>query len=108
MKNMVKEVKEALTVHGTKFTVRGLKDTYRCKEEFDISESDLKVGEWGYFPTIFEVHADSNTTSIYGEFRGMNVDKFGPTCVWLYTFDMLGSRTSGKIKYSDVTLLKKS
>ena len=32
----------------------------------------------------------------------MNVNKFGPTCVTLYTFDMLGNRTSGKIKYSDV------
>tara|TARA_B110000444_G_scaffold246103_1_gene267279 strand:- start:814 stop:1140 length:327 start_codon:yes stop_codon:yes gene_type:complete len=108
MKNMVKEVKEALTVHGTKFIVEGSKGTYRRKEEFDTSESDLEVGEWGNFPVVFEVHADSSTTAIYGEFRGMNVDKFGPTCVWLYTYDMLGSRTSGKIKYSDVTLLEKA
>ena len=32
----------------------------------------------------------------------MNVNKFGPTCVTLYTFDMLGKRSSGKIKYSDI------
>ena len=32
----------------------------------------------------------------------MNVNKFGPTCVTLYTFDMLGKRSSGKIRYSDI------
>lgn len=37
--------------------------------------------------------------------QGMNVNKFGPTCVTLYTFDMLGRRISGKIKYSDITLI---
>ena len=34
--------------------------------------------------------------------QGMNVNKFGPTCLTLYTFDMLGRRISGKIKYSDI------
>ena len=32
----------------------------------------------------------------------MNVYKFGPTCVTLYTLDMLGNRTSGTIRYSDI------
>ena len=32
----------------------------------------------------------------------MNVTKFGPTCVTLYTFDMFNRRISGKIKYSDI------
>ena len=36
----------------------------------------------------------------------MNVNKFGPTCVTLYTFDMLGNRTSGKIKYSDIEFVE--
>ena len=29
----------------------------------------------------------------------MNVNKFGPTCVTLYTYDMLGNRTVGKFRY---------
>jgi len=29
----------------------------------------------------------------------MNVNKFGPTCVTVYTYDMLGNRTSGKFRY---------
>ena len=36
----------------------------------------------------------------------MNVNKFGPTCVTLYTFDMLGNKTSGKIKYEDIEFVK--
>jgi len=36
----------------------------------------------------------------------MNVNKFGPTCVTLYTFDMLHNRTSAKIKYSDVVFVE--
>ena len=35
----------------------------------------------------------------------MNVTKFGPTCVTLYTYDMLGSKTVGKIKYSDIEII---
>ena len=35
----------------------------------------------------------------------MNVNKFGPTCMTLYSFDMLGKLTTGKIKYSDITLI---
>ena len=38
----------------------------------------------------------------------MNVNKFGPTCVTLYTFDMLGNRTSAKIKYSDVKFVEEN
>jgi hypothetical protein len=32
----------------------------------------------------------------------MNVNKFGPTCVTVYTYDMLGNRTSGKFKYEEI------
>ena len=35
----------------------------------------------------------------------MNVKKFGPTCMTLYSFDMLSNMTTGKIKYSDITLI---
>ena len=36
----------------------------------------------------------------------MNVNKFGPTCLTLYTFDMLGNRTTGKIKYEDIEFVE--
>ena len=38
----------------------------------------------------------------------MNVNKFGPTCVTLYTFDMLGKKAIGKIKYSDIEIITDS
>ena len=36
----------------------------------------------------------------------MNVNKFGPTCVTVYTYDMLGNRTSGKFKYEEIKFVK--
>jgi len=33
----------------------------------------------------------------------MNVKKFGPTCVTLYTYDMLGNKTVGKFRYDCIT-----
>ena len=36
----------------------------------------------------------------------MNVQKFGPTCITLYTYDMLNNKTTGKIKYSDVVFVE--
>lgn len=44
----------------------------------------------------------SENASIWNLLRGMNVEKWGPTCVTLYTYDMLGNKTTGKIKYLDV------
>jgi hypothetical protein len=34
------------------------------------------------------------------------VKNFGPTCVHLFTFDMMGNRTKGKIKYKDVEIIR--
>ena len=48
---------------------------------------------------------DCNVYSIHDGWRGMNVKKFGPTCVTLYTYDMLGKKTVGKIKYSDIEII---
>ena len=36
----------------------------------------------------------------------MNINKFGPTCITLYTFDMMGNKTTAKIKYTDVTIVE--
>ena len=38
----------------------------------------------------------------------MNVNKFGPTCVTLYTFDMIGNKTTGKIKYEDIEFVEEN
>ncbi len=48
---------------------------------------------------------DCDIYSINDGYHGMNVTKFGPTCVTLYTYDMLSNKTVGKIKYSDIEII---
>ena len=81
----------------TRFTIKG-------QTEYDRLEN----GEWGYVPKIFTVskcggaiHEDR----LFG--KGMNVRKWGPTCITLYSFDMFGRKIRGKIKYSDIKILNK-
>ena len=80
----------------TRFTIKG-------QTEYDRLEN----GEWGYVPKTFRVSENGNAIyrdRLFGE--GMNVNKWGPTCITLYTFNMLGKKTVGKIKYADVTILE--
>ena len=52
-----------------------------------------------------------NNYSIFennGTGKMMNIKKFGPTCITLYTYDMLGSKTTGKIKYSDIKFVNEN
>ena len=86
-------IKEKLKKGNVKFTVKG--QTHYGKD---------KNGEWGRVPKVFTV--SHNGESIHSDWYGMNVNKWGPTCVTLYTYDMLGKRSSGKIKYSDIKLVK--
>jgi len=88
-----KEIKDQLQKGSVKFTVEGI--TSYCKGN---------DGEYGMNPKVFEVNVDAG--AIHAEFNGMNVTKWGPTCITLYTFDMLGKKSIGKIKYSKVTILK--
>jgi hypothetical protein len=38
--------------------------------------------------------------------KGMNVDKFGPTCMWLYDYDMFNKEIRYKVKYKDITFIE--
>tara|TARA_R110002167_G_scaffold21408_1_gene77810 strand:+ start:226 stop:603 length:378 start_codon:yes stop_codon:yes gene_type:complete len=88
-----KEKKELLKIGDIKFYIKGVKE-YRHNEK----------KEWGKFPQIFEVSAGGG--SIYtGYINGMNVDRWGSKYVYLYTFDMLKNKTTGKIAYSEITII---
>ena len=96
----IKEIKTQLQTKIVRFNIKGHKD---FKEGPD--------GEYGDYPTVFRTfgsqYDEGKTSSIFKGFgNGMNVTKFGPTCVTLYTYDMLGKKTVGKIKYADVTILE--
>ena len=86
-------IKKQLQKGNIKFTIKGI--TSYCKGD---------DGEYGMNPKVFEVNKEAN--GINAEFRGMNVTKWGPTCVTLYTFDMLGKRSIGKINYKNITIIK--
>ena len=92
-----KEIKEQLQKGNVRFTIDGL-TTYRKGDD----------GEYGMNPKVFKVHEDAESIHTDETFSisGMNVTKWGPTCVTLYTFDMLNKKSNGKIKYSDITILK--
>lgn len=90
----VKSIKEQLQEGNIKFHVAG-QTTYGKGED----------GEYGMILRTFRVSDDAG--AINGEYDGMNVTKWGPTCVTLYTFNMLGKKSIGKIKYSDVTIVGK-
>jgi hypothetical protein len=76
-----------------KFTVKG-HTTYGKDENGEWKDNVLKT-----------FHMGSKCESIWCEYHGMNVQKFGPTCVTLYAYDMLSKKTVGKIKYSDITII---
>ena len=59
-------------------------------------------------PKIFEVNdiGDAIHVDELLSISGMNVTKWGPTCVTLYTYNMLGKKSVGKINYKDITILK--
>lgn len=92
-----KNKKKFLKMGDIKFYIKGVKE-YR----YTTDNNDEKV--WGKFSQIFEV--SSGGGSIYtGYINGMNVDRWGSKYVYLYTFDMLKNKTTGKIAYSEITII---
>ncbi len=85
------DIKKQLEKGNVKFTVDGI--THYTKNE---------KGEWGDFLKVFEV--SKNGESIHADWYGMNVTKWGPTCVTLYTFNMLGKKSVGKINYNQIKI----
>ena len=95
-KETTQAVREQLQKGNVSFTIEGI-TSWRKGED----------GEYGDNPKIFIVNESGNSINV-DEFLGdgMNVTKWGPTCVTLYTYDMLGKRANGKIKYSDINITK--
>ena len=97
-KKDVKKVREILmSEEKTFFTINGITE-YGKKED----------GEYGRIPKVFRTsfsHIKNESDGIHSSYNGMNVTKWGPTCVTLFTYDMLGKKAIGKIKYSDVRFI---
>ena len=91
-------IREQLQKGNVRFTVKGI-TTYRSDDN----------GEYGMNPKIFKVSESGDSINVDEilSVSGMNVTKWGPTCVTLYTYDMLGKRSIGKIRYKDVSICVK-
>jgi hypothetical protein len=93
----VMKIKEELQKGNIKFTIKDITTTDYSKDS----------GEFSKIPKVFKVCEDAGAINVVGYgIDGMNVTKWGPTCVTLYTFNMLGKKSVGKIKYEDITILK--
>ena len=86
-------IKEKLQKGNVEFYIKGIV-TYRRGDD----------GEYADHPKVFEINKSAD--AINSEYRGMNVTKWGPTCVTLYTYDMLGKKSIGKINYKLITIIK--
>jgi len=87
-------VREKLMTQKDVIFTCGIKDCLNRIQEFRVH---------GYEVTD-EINYSITENRGFG--KAMNVQKFGPTCVTLYTFDMLGKKTIGKIKYEDITIVE--
>ena len=60
-------------------------------------------------PTVFEVSGDPLTGNLWigrlSSFDTMNVKYVGDTKMDLYTFDMMGGKTTATIKFAEVTII---
>jgi hypothetical protein len=93
----MKEIIKKLQEQGTKFTVKGI-TTYKKEDKlFQIHTHESMSGS-----TLVSVREFPNTWVGIG----MNVDKFGPTCMWLYDYDMFNKEIRYKVKYKDITFIE--
>ena len=88
-------VREKLMTQKDVVFTCGIKDVLGRIQEFRVHGHEM-TSEMSY--CIVE------NDNMFG--KSMNVNKFGPTCITLYTFDMLGKKTIGKIKYEDITIVE--
>ena len=89
-----KEIKLALQIPGTKFEFKFPKSYTQTVDILECFKDDYAKG--------------NIVGSIGKSWAQMNVSKWGPTCVWLYSYDMFNNRTIGKIPYRDITIIDKT
>jgi len=97
-KSEITKIREILrTENNVEFTVKGITEYGKKKDGSYGQVSKVFIGRQGY-------NKDWND-SISTTFYSMNVTKWGPTCVTLYTYDMLNKKSIGKIRYEDVRFI---
>ena len=88
----MKNIKHILETQEVKFQIKGITN---YKNEPDTFQMDHYCGDLK-FPSVY----NTRTT------QTMNVDRFGPTCMWLYSYSLLGKKIVEKIRYEDVIIME--
>ena len=78
-----KEFRNHMSTLGTKFNIEGI--------------------QWAGKPAVFEIGEGFILKS--GSMYSMNIGYTGDTKLDLYTYDMMGNRTTATIKFADVTII---
>tara|TARA_R110002124_G_scaffold203647_1_gene370136 strand:+ start:298 stop:714 length:417 start_codon:yes stop_codon:yes gene_type:complete len=94
-KMLLFQKKKTLKLDSTKFTVKGM---------YDYND-DLKIFQINSYYREYK-QTYSYSVNLYRGTIGMNIEIFGNKYIHLYTFDMLNNRTTSKIAYSDITIIK--
>lgn len=92
----MKKIIEKLNQDGTRFTIKGITLYRGGAKPFKV-----RVSEYGSGMKIISVEEDD---MLFG--KSMSVEKYGPTCMWLFSYDMFERKSTFKIKYKDVTLIE--
>ena len=95
------KIREIIEKGNARFTIKGINSYKRGGED----------NEYGDFPKVFRVNEEGDAIHEdegYFSTQGMNVTKLGPTCITLYTYNMLGKKSVGKVNYKDITILKET
>jgi len=58
-----------------------------------------------YKVSVYKTYNDEMSYSVWKDYRGMNVSKVGKTSLTLYTFDMMGQKTTYRLSLLDCSLL---
>ena len=89
-----------------------MKNTIKTILESQDAVFQIKgVNDFRNEPMVFKMNhmcGDLELHSVHGvdSTQTMNVDRFGPTCMWLYSYSLLGSKIVEKIRYEDVTIIE--
>jgi len=91
-----------------KYSDKVKKDSTILKAINGISEDqsiDIVYKGDTYKVSVYKTYNDEMSYSVWKDYRGMNVSKVGKTSLTLYTFDMMGQKTTYRLSLLDCSLL---
>jgi len=88
---------KVMTVKEIKTTIENMNDGDKLNFTFNDKSLYINCTKFESGNRIYSV----NKVDPFS-FDGMNINKIGPTCLTLYAYDMLGTKTTGKIRYDQM------